>query len=285
MKKFFFTLALSLMAVVSVSAMSNSKIRQHARFLTDRMAYELDMTPMQYDDCYEINYDFICSIDRIMDDVCYGYRDAIDRYYTYLDYRNDDLRYILTSRQYAAFLNAVYFYRPVYTYLNTWNFRIYQRYSNRNFYYYDAPVIIKTYRGGHARTHYQSGYYGTTHRYNHTIHTTPVPVRGGHDYDNHKHSDFGVNHQDRGNTRPNNYSNPNQKNREQDNRYRNDRKENKNSPMINHRDLQNNNSQHTKPQSTRGEVPGQQNNNQSNNSNNNNNNRNNQNQQPHGGRR
>jgi hypothetical protein len=45
-----------LMLCVSIpaSAMSMSKVRENARFLTDRMAYELKLTPMQYDDVYEV---------------------------------------------------------------------------------------------------------------------------------------------------------------------------------------------------------------------------------------
>ena len=47
------------MSIPAMGAMSMSKMRQNARFLTDRMAYELNLTPMQYDDVYEVNYDFI----------------------------------------------------------------------------------------------------------------------------------------------------------------------------------------------------------------------------------
>ena len=121
------TAILCLMLAMSLSAMalSKSKIRTYARFLTDRMAYELDLTPMQYDDCYEINYDFIYYTSRVMDDVVFGYYDAIDRYYTYLDYRNEDLRYIMTSIQYRRFLEREYFYRPIYSTGSSWALRVY----------------------------------------------------------------------------------------------------------------------------------------------------------------
>lgn len=33
------------------------QMRQNTRFLTDRMAYELKLTPRQYNDVYEVNYD------------------------------------------------------------------------------------------------------------------------------------------------------------------------------------------------------------------------------------
>ena len=38
------------MSIPAMGAMSMSKMRENARFLTDRMAYELNLTPMQYDD-------------------------------------------------------------------------------------------------------------------------------------------------------------------------------------------------------------------------------------------
>ena len=144
------TLFICMMMAIAVSAaaMSRSKVRNHARFLTDRMAYELDLTPMQYDDCYEVNYDFIYHVAPYMDDVVYGYRDAIERYYTFLDFRNDDLRYILSAFQYARFMASEYFYSPIYSTGREWAFRIYTIYSNRTFFYFDAPSIFKTYRGG-----------------------------------------------------------------------------------------------------------------------------------------
>ena len=40
---------------LNMMALSETRLREYARFLSDRMAYELDLTPMQYDDCYEVN--------------------------------------------------------------------------------------------------------------------------------------------------------------------------------------------------------------------------------------
>jgi len=247
MKKTLLTLVMTLIGWATVNAMSHSAIRENARFLSDRMAYELDLTPQQYDDCYEINYDFISAINPYMDDVCRGYTDAIERYYTYLDYRNDDLRYILTSHQYRTFLGLDYFYRPVYTYINKWIFRVYQVYNNRNFYYYDAPSIYRSYRGEHARNHHDKGFYGQNHRYSHSKYEKPVNIRGGKQQDSYRRNDFGVNHQQRGSVRPNDYKNSNQKDREKDQRYQNERKENKNSPQINQRDNQRNNQSDNQP--------------------------------------
>lgn len=233
MKKMFMTLMLVIAAVAQVMAMSSTTIRKHARFLSDRMAYELDLTPYQYEDVYEINYDFIHSIDRVMDDVVYGYRDAIDRYYHMLDYRNEDLRYVLNARQYAKFVVSDYFYRPVYSTGRSWNFRIYTIYNNRNFFYYDAPVIYGSYRGGHSSGHYNHDYYSKRHQYD--SYGQQSAILGSNRQYEHGRSDFGENRKDRGNKKQNeinNYKNPKQNNRTNDPRYQ-DNSGNKNSPQIN----------------------------------------------------
>ena len=141
-------------SVPAMSAMSMSKVRQHARFLTDRMAYELNLTTMQYNDVYEVNYDFIDNVRYIMDDVTAGYPSAVDRYYDYLDFRNDDLRWILSASQYRRFMNVDYFYRPMYTTASEWLFRIYRVYNDITHFYFGKPHHYKSYKGEHYRTHH-----------------------------------------------------------------------------------------------------------------------------------
>ena len=52
-------------------AMDYEEARQRAWFLTDKMAYELNLTPEQYDIAYEINLDYLMSIRTASD--CSGY--------------------------------------------------------------------------------------------------------------------------------------------------------------------------------------------------------------------
>ena len=75
MKRILFLLfAVGLTANMTVMAgMSTSKVRKETRFLTDKMAYELSLSTQQYNDAYEINYDFIYSVRNIMDYVARGY--------------------------------------------------------------------------------------------------------------------------------------------------------------------------------------------------------------------
>ena len=116
MKRILFLLfAIGLSASMTVMAgMSTSKVRKETRFLTDKMAYELNLSTQQYNDAYEINYDFVYSVRNIMDYVARGYEWALDDYYEALDIRNDDLRWVLSDGQYRRFMDADYFYRPIF---------------------------------------------------------------------------------------------------------------------------------------------------------------------------
>ena len=109
MKRILFLLfAIGLTVGTTVMAgMSTSKVRKETRFLTDKMAYELSLSTQQYNDAYEINYDFIYSVRNIMDYVARGYEWALDDYYEALDIRNDDLRWVLSDAQYRRFFSLV----------------------------------------------------------------------------------------------------------------------------------------------------------------------------------
>jgi hypothetical protein len=226
MKKIMLSLTLALVGISQMFALSTSTLRNHARFLSDRMAYELDLSAAQYDDVYEINFDFLYSANRIMDDVVFGYRDAIEQYYTLLDIRNEDLNYVLTSRQYRDFLAAEYFYRPVYSTGKTWSFRIYTIYHNRTFFFYDAPRHYKTYLGEHSRRIYNRPVSYYSHRYEKQRidrHPAPFKIIASPHRDVVRKNDFGVNVRNRNNVeqnKVNNYNNTNATNRTSNKYYR-----------------------------------------------------------------
>ena len=193
MKRILFILLATLSTAVcsaGTNAMSNSKVRKETRFLTDKMAYELNLNTEQYNDVYEINYDFISGVRYVMDDVLYGNEWALNRYYDYLDVRNDDLRWVLSSRQYARFMQAEYFYRPIYTSGNRWYFRVYITYTNHNHFYFPRPYHYRTYVGGHYRTHHNNvSYYRG--RDKHPYYNGSYRIRGTKSYTTHRRSDFG----------------------------------------------------------------------------------------------
>lgn len=203
MKRLIFIFLAAMMSTALCSAaMSNSRVRKETRFLTDKMAYELNLNTEQYNDVYEINYDFISSIGNLMDDVMYGQEWALNRYYDNLDVRNDDLRWVLSSRQYSRFMQAAYFYRPVYVNGGNWSFRIYITYSNHNHFYFPRPYHYRTYCGGHYRSYYHNTSYYRG-RYNHSVYTGVNRIRDDRSYTTTRRSDFGsVNIRPNSSTRP-----------------------------------------------------------------------------------
>ena len=151
MKKMIFALMVMLTATVSASAMSYEQARNEALFLTDKMAYELNLTDAQYEAAYEINLDYLM-----------GVTGQGDVFGTYWERRNLDLSYILYSWQWDLFRAATYFYRPLYWDAGYWHFAIYARYPHRDYFYFGRPHFYATYRGGHS-WHLNGGrsyYYG-----------------------------------------------------------------------------------------------------------------------------
>ena len=139
MKKMMMTLIAMLTMTVSANAMSFEQARNEALFLTDKMAYELNLTDEQYEAAYEINLDYLM-----------GVTGRADVFGPYWERRNLDLSYILLDWQWEAFLAATYFYRPLYWDAGYWHFRIYARYPHRDYFYFGRPHFYATYRGGHA---------------------------------------------------------------------------------------------------------------------------------------
>lgn len=160
MRRTIFTIAVMLTAAVSANAMSYEQARDEALFLTDKMAYELNLTDEQYDAAYEINLDYLMGVATV-DDV-YG---------PYWERRNLDFGYILLDWQWEAYLAATYFYRPLYFAAGLWHFAIYSHYPRRDYFYFHRPSVYASYRGGHSwnrnggRSYYQSrtnAFHGTT---------------------------------------------------------------------------------------------------------------------------
>ena len=146
-------MALLLTVALSTMAMSYEQARDRALFLTDKMAYELNLNDEQYEAAYEVNLDYLMSISTYDD--LYG---------TYWTRRNMDLSYILFDWQYNAFCSAAYFYRPLIWTNGVWRFSIYVRYPNRTFFYFGRPAFYATYYGGHSwhRNGGRSWYHGRT---------------------------------------------------------------------------------------------------------------------------
>ncbi|MCR4860041.1 MAG: hypothetical protein K5910_05195 [Bacteroidales bacterium] len=125
--------------------------REQALFLTDKMAYELDLTDDQYNAAYEINLDYYL-------DVSYHG----DIFGTYWNRRNTEMQYVLSPLQYRVYMQTEYFIRPINWLNNGFHFPIYDRYA-RNRFFRPAPRVYSTYRGGNSSRYEHSPYHGRSY--------------------------------------------------------------------------------------------------------------------------
>ena len=137
-------LAAMMVMTITAKAMSYETAKDEALFLSDKMAYELDLTDEQYEAVYEINLDFLLCLNNPEDlnGVCW-------------ERRNDDLRDVLSAWQYDKYLTVEYFHHPVRWVDDAWFFTVYTHYM-RDAWFFDAPKAFLTYKGGHGleRDHY-----------------------------------------------------------------------------------------------------------------------------------
>lgn len=128
MKKLIISFMFMLATLVSANAMNSRDARKAAIFLTDKMAYELNLTMDQYQSVFEINFDYFLNL---------GSND--DLYGIYWSRRNLDLSYVLGNSKFLLFRTVAYFYRPAYWRNNVFGLHVYSRYANPNRYYYRQP--------------------------------------------------------------------------------------------------------------------------------------------------
>lgn len=129
-------MAMMMAIAFNANAMSYNKAKKEALFLSDKMAYELNLSNAQYDAVYEINLDYLMSVNGRND----GHGNAWNR-------RNNDLQYILTAYQYNKYMEQNYFYRPLAWKDGNWALNVYNHYSNKNHYYKGYPKNYATYKG------------------------------------------------------------------------------------------------------------------------------------------
>ena len=143
-----FNLAIMMVMTITANAMSYTAAKNEALFLSDKMAYELNLTAAQYEDVYEINLDYFLSVN--------GRNDVLGPWW---DRRNADLRYVLTAYQYDKYVGLPYFYRPLSWNNGGWTFNVYSHYSNKTHFYKGHPKGYVSYKGGNNRkpaNHYAS---------------------------------------------------------------------------------------------------------------------------------
>ena len=116
-------LAVMMVMTISANAMSYNAAKHEALFLSDKMAYELNLTAAQYEAVYEINLDYLMSLN--------GHGDVFGIWW---DRRNADLRFVLNSWQFDKYMSLAHFYRPVAWHAGGWTFAVYSHYDRGRFF-------------------------------------------------------------------------------------------------------------------------------------------------------
>ena len=129
-------MAMMMVMTVSANAMSYNAAKNEALFLSDKMAYELNLTAAQYEAVYEINLDYLMSLNG-----------SGDVFGIWWNRRNTDLRYVLTAWQYERYMSIAHFYRPVAWKAGNWTFAVYSHYKKGHF-YNGRPTVYISYKGG-----------------------------------------------------------------------------------------------------------------------------------------
>ena len=191
MKKIIIAVVAIAVGFVQANAMSHTRAHAEALFLTDKMAYELNLTNAQYDAVYEINYDYFVSL--------VGTTDILGIFW---NRRERELEWVLTDWQYRTYLASTYFYKPVVIHNNAFRLAIYDRYAH-NRYYKPVRKIHKTYHGGRD-------YKAPGHNLAHNPGPAPAPGNvkpnngGNHNKPGNVKPNNGGNHNKPGNVKPNN---------------------------------------------------------------------------------
>ena len=155
-------LAVMMVMTISANAMSYNAAKNEALFLSDKMAYELNLTAAQYEAVYEINLDYLMSLN--------GHGDVFGIWW---DRRNADLRFVLNSWQFDKYMSLAHFYRPIAWHAGGWTFAVYSHYDRGRF-FNTHPKVFVTYRGGNS--HRDPRFYAGRHMPKPAVHHPAPPV-------------------------------------------------------------------------------------------------------------
>ena len=158
-------MAVMMAIALSARAMSYMDARNEALFLSDKMAYEMNLSMSQFDAVYEINFDYFYMVNQ---------RSEVNG--KYWRRRNSDMKYVLSTVQYNYYRSVSYFYRPLGWSGNALVYNVYSHYRNRNHLYYELPSVFDNYRGGHSNS---SGSYYSGRTFDNGRRPSNFDSRGG----------------------------------------------------------------------------------------------------------
>ena len=125
---------------ISAAAMPYTEASEKALFLSDKMAYELNLTESQYDAVYEINLDYLLNIEEESDMLGYLW-----------NIRNRDMKQVLSNCQYDTYQTSEWFCRPFTCNSEGWTLAVYDKYDKGQL-FMSLPETFTSFTGGHNLT-------------------------------------------------------------------------------------------------------------------------------------
>ena len=102
MKRTLLAIAAAIVMITSANAQRLTNIHAEASFITDKMMVELGLNKSHRTSILNINLSYLNGINSYRDIDAYGWQ-----------YRNRQLRHILSPSQWRRFCESYYFYRPI----------------------------------------------------------------------------------------------------------------------------------------------------------------------------
>ena len=102
MKRTLLAIAAAIVMITSANAQRLTNIHAEASFITDKMMVELGLNKSHRNSILNINLSYLNGINSHRDIDAYGWQ-----------YRNRQLRHILSPSQWRRFCESYYFYRPI----------------------------------------------------------------------------------------------------------------------------------------------------------------------------
>ena len=143
MKRYILLFIVGIVSSISALGMNLRDAQAQAYFLSDKMAYELNLTPQQYDLVYQVNLEYFLNVNSARD------LDGV-----WWNYRNTDLSYILYDWQWQVYRAADYFIRPLRWVRGAWYCSLWDHY-HRDYFFFHRPTVFASWHGGlwHGRHH------------------------------------------------------------------------------------------------------------------------------------
>lgn len=147
MKRILLAIVTAFVMMTSANAQRLANVRAEATLITDKMVLELGLTNAQRNGILNINLNYLNGIRSYRDIDAYGWQ-----------YRNEQIRRMLTARQWRKFRESYYFYRPIGWQNNVYVHNIYKKYPKHHWKSAECKPYHYKKHHKHHHKHYDKHY-------------------------------------------------------------------------------------------------------------------------------